>query len=218
MCSSPLQSEIPVNLRHGVYDVCIVSAPEDAEERDKFSKILKKFVRLKDGYEPEIVLVDETSSDDTFIDRVMKIAELAFENSSFVWYFLTENFLQWTKGDLLKDVSLLQALEERKHHVIPVYAEAKHKEIEHPFGLRVFKGIDLFALLKRRSLQVYILLLKLKSIIIFNKLYLIRFKLKYTHTQTHTLTHTLMSQLQLTNICKCKYNIFAYIHFIHACM
>ena len=151
-----LESEIPAKYRHEVYDICLISAVEDAVERNKFAQILKKFIRLSDKSEPKIVSVDERGSDDSaYNDRILDTVKDAFENSSYIFYYLTPNYQKWNKGELFKDEGLINSFRTNKNCIVPVFAVTKQgQKNKVPYGLRSYKGIDLHTLLKRRNLKV----------------------------------------------------------------
>ena len=149
-------NELPMCLLEGQFDIVCVNSEKDSDKVGFFKHILEHFVTLEQGQPVEISTLDVHSSSGTeWIRPKFSDIDEAMCRSTFMFLFMTENFVNDELAKLMKDECIQLSIEDpkKKWCLVPLYMKPKSEcSFRMPWGLRSLKPMFLHKALKGRSL------------------------------------------------------------------
>lgn len=139
------RDEMPPDMRIGFYDVLILYCEHDREAATEFRSHLIKEIDVGSKGPIKVVLYDEAELEAL---SNMKIGHLgkAVERSTYVFIFLTKNFIDDKWMEFSSESCLMEAITNpnKQWCVVPVYTERRNTSFRVPMGLNTLKGINYY--------------------------------------------------------------------------
>ena len=134
--------EVPAPLREDHFDMVLIYAEKDQTLALLFRDILQKHIKLQDNRHVRVCVIDRSELD--WISNKFKHIEEAVKRSTYMFLFMSRNFVNDSWAELQGDECLQESIErpERRWCVIPIHTVPKRRcDYSTPFGLRALKGV-----------------------------------------------------------------------------
>ena len=145
------EEDVPLELKTGQYDVLLLYADQDKADALKLKQLLERFV----DFENKRVRICVIDQDLQWISSPFDQMDEAMKRTTYVFLYVTKTFCNDNWASMQKDNVLMTSITDpdKRWCVVPLFIDGKRNPgYTFPFGIRGFKGIDVFHLLGRRPI------------------------------------------------------------------
>lgn len=139
------KDEMPPLVKTGYFDVLILYHEKDREEALKFRDHLIEEIDVGEKGPVKAVLYDEAELEALCTRKIGHLSK-AVERSTYVFVFLTKNFVTCSWMEFSSESCLMEAITnpDKQWCVVPVYNEKRGATFRVPMGLNTLKGISYY--------------------------------------------------------------------------
>ena len=141
------KEKMPTEVRESYYDAVILYTEKDREKAMAFQQHLENEIHLPHNEIVRAVLYDGPELTALSGSQIQHL-DLAMERSTYVFVYLTKNFVQDKWCEFSSESCLMRAIydEEKRWCVVPVYTQRRTDcKFKIPMGLNSLKGINFYS-------------------------------------------------------------------------